>query len=116
MNAILPRRKLNYRDGLTGWRLSPAYDLNPVPADIKPRILSTAIDLDDSTASLELALSVASYFELSHSEAKQIAGEVGAVVKNWRRVAIKVGLSAAEIERMASAFEHEDLKLACKKG
>jgi serine/threonine-protein kinase HipA len=36
--------------------LSPAYDLNPVPTDIKPRILTTAIDLEDTTASLKLAL------------------------------------------------------------
>ena len=28
-----------------GWILSPAYDLNPVPTDLKPRILSTNIDL-----------------------------------------------------------------------
>ena len=26
--------------GQEGWRLSPAYDLNPVPTDIKPRILA----------------------------------------------------------------------------
>jgi serine/threonine-protein kinase HipA len=32
--------------GPAGWRLSPAYDLNPVPTDIKPRVLTTAIDLD----------------------------------------------------------------------
>ena len=30
--------------GPDGWRLAPAYDLNPVPVDIKPRILTTAID------------------------------------------------------------------------
>jgi len=34
--------------------LSPAYDLNPVPTDIKPRVLTTAIDLEDRTASLKL--------------------------------------------------------------
>jgi len=44
-----------------GWlRLSPAYDLNPVPTDIKARILSTAINEDDNTASLPLAMDVAS--------------------------------------------------------
>src|SRR5437879_10812943 len=48
--------------GQAGWRLSPAYDLNPVPIDIKPRILSTAIDLDNRAASLELAFEVAGYF------------------------------------------------------
>ena len=47
--------------GRDGWRLSPAYDLNPVPVDIKPRILTTAINEDDGTASLTLALDVAAY-------------------------------------------------------
>jgi len=51
-------------EGQAGWRLSPAYDLNPVPTDIKPRILSTAINEDDNTASLALAIEVAGYFEL----------------------------------------------------
>jgi len=98
--------------GLAGWRLSPAYDLNPVPADIKPRVLTTAIDLEDGTASLKLALHVASYFELSESEAHKIAAEVGQAVAQWRQVAKKLGLTLAEIDRMASAFEHEDLKNA----
>ena len=45
--------------GPDGWVLSPAYDMNPVPTDIAPRILSSAIDLDDQTASLDNALAVA---------------------------------------------------------
>jgi serine/threonine-protein kinase HipA len=98
--------------GPSGWRLSPAYDLNPVPIDIKPRVLTTAIDLDDGTASLKLALDVAGYFELGAREAAQIAAEVGKAVATWRKVAAKLGLRAAEIDRMASAFEHEDLKAA----
>ena len=98
--------------GPAGWRLSPAYDLNPVPTDIKPRILTTAIDLDDGTASLKLALHVASYFELGEDEAHKIAGQVGQAAAVWRREAKKLGLTPAEIDRMASAFEHEDLKAA----
>jgi serine/threonine-protein kinase HipA len=96
--------------GPTGWRLSPAYDLNPVPTDIKPRVLSTTIDLDNGTASLKLALQVASYFELGDGEAHRIAGQVGQAVATWRKQAAKLGLSLAEIDRMASAFEHEDLR------
>ncbi|CAN5658163.1 hypothetical protein BH10CYA1_BH10CYA1_56070 [soil metagenome] len=95
-----------------GWRLSPAYDLNPVPIDIKPRMLSTAIDLDDTTASLELALQVASYFELSEADAHQIAYEVGTAVTAWRSVAADLNLSARQIDRMASAFEHADIQKA----
>ncbi len=98
--------------GPAGWRLSPAYDLNPVPADVRPRVLTTAISLEDTTASLKLAFEVASYFELSSAEAHAIAREVGKAVGTWRKEAKKMGLSAAEIERMASAFEHEDLRAA----
>jgi serine/threonine-protein kinase HipA len=100
--------------GPAGWRLSPAYDLNPVPTDIKPRVLTTAIDLDDGTASLKLALQVASYFELSEDEAGKIAGQVGQAVAAWRREAKKLGLTPPEIDRMASAFEHEDQKSLLK--
>jgi serine/threonine-protein kinase HipA len=95
--------------GPTGWRLSPAYDLNPVPVDIKPRVLTTAIDLEDSTASLRLALAVAGYFELEKGDSHKIAREVGHAVAAWRRAAARIGLTPAEIERMASAFEHDDL-------
>jgi serine/threonine-protein kinase HipA len=95
-----------------GWRLSPAYDLNPVPTDIKPRVLTTAIDLEDGTASLKLAYDVASYFELTSGEARTIAREVGKAVASWRKEAAKQGLNEREIDRMASAFEHDDLKSA----
>jgi serine/threonine-protein kinase HipA len=98
--------------GPAGWRLAPAYDLNPVPVDIKPRILSTAIDLDDGTASLKLALSVADYFELGPDDARQIAAQVGKAVSTWRQEAAVLGLTKREIDRLASAFEHEDLKVA----
>ena len=33
-----------------GWALSPAYDLNPVPPDVAPRILRTASSEDDGAA------------------------------------------------------------------
>ncbi|RDH87702.1 MAG: type II toxin-antitoxin system HipA family toxin [endosymbiont of Escarpia spicata] len=96
--------------GPDGWRLAPAYDLNPVPTDIKPRVLTTAIDLDDGSASLDLAMSVVGYFELDENKAHAIAAEVGMAVRTWREEAAKLGLTRAEIDRMASAFEHEDLK------
>lgn len=101
--------------GQKGWRLSPAYDLNPMPVDIKPRVLSTAINEDDATASLPLAMEVAGYFELANKRAKEIAAEVGKAVSKWRIEAARLGLSKSEIERMASAFDHEDLKTALGK-
>lgn len=98
--------------GNSGWTLTPAFDLNPVPIDVKPRVLSTAIDIENSTASIELALSVAEYFDLKPSEAKGVAAEVGLVVAKWRDEAKKAGIPEAEIDRMSSAFDHQDLKKA----
>jgi serine/threonine-protein kinase HipA len=98
--------------GQEGWRLSPAYDLNPEPTDIKPRILSTAINEEDNTASLALALEVARYFELDDRKARKIAKQVGKVVSKWRDEAARYGLTKSEIDRMASAFEHADLEMA----
>ncbi len=97
-----------------GWELSPAYDMNPMPVDVKPRILSLAIDEADQTASLELALDTASEFGISPERAKAIAHEVGTAVTGWRHHAKRLGLSKKECERMASAFEHDDLKQACQ--
>ena len=97
-----------------GWRLSPAYDMNPVPTDLKPRVLSTAIDLDDATASLEIAFEVAEYFRVNKTQARQIAAEVGKAVGRWRTEARAFGVNAAECDRMSTAFEHADLKAATK--
>ena len=103
--------------GPDGWRLAPAYDLNPVPIDLKPRVLATAIDLDDGTAALGLALKVAGYFGLKAAEAREIARQVGHAVSAWRHHAERAGITAGQMERMATAFEHEDLQasLALKK-
>lgn len=74
--------------------------------------MTTAIDLDDSSASLDLALQVAEYFELNLRQARRMAAEVGRAVAGWRRKAKHIGLTAAQIDRMASAFEHDDLRSA----
>ncbi len=97
-------------EGPNGWRLSPAYDLNPTPVDIKPRVLTLAIDEESRTASFELALSVAAYFELDEPQARAIARDVGRIVSYWREEAGKLGLAERHIDRMASAFEHDDLR------
>ena len=95
-----------------GWVLSPIYDVNPTPLEIKPRILTTAIDLYDTTASIDLALSVINDFRLSKNDAKSIIKEVVHGVSQWKEVAKKFGLGKREINRMASAFEHEDFQKA----
>ena len=93
-----------------GWILSPVYDVNPTPAEIKARMLSTSIDFDDPTASIDLAWSVIDDFRIKRYRGIEIAKEVGLAVSEWRGVAAQFDLSKKQIDRMASAFEHEDLE------
>jgi serine/threonine-protein kinase HipA len=98
--------------GRNGWRLSPAYDLNPTPTDVRRRILTTNINLDEGTCDLNLVISVAEYFGLADAAAKRIIKEVATATSSWREVAATVDAPSAEVGRMASAFEHDDLERA----
>ncbi|MBP6985538.1 MAG: type II toxin-antitoxin system HipA family toxin [Alphaproteobacteria bacterium] len=91
-----------------GWRLSPAYDINPTPIEIAPHVLTTSIDFNDNTASLETAMRVAKEFRLKKEDALQIIREVTSSVKQWRQIASTFGLSKQECDRMSSAFVYEE--------
>lgn len=94
-------------DGMSGWRLSPLYDLEPTPAHKKARMLQTNIVRYNNAASLDLALEVIDTFGLKLAEAKKIANRVALSVKDWHNEASRCGISRHEIEMMRSAFEHE---------
>jgi len=98
--------------GKTGWSLSPAYDLNPVPTDLKARVLTTNIDLDEGTCSLDLLEAASEFFALTLAHARSVIKEVASVTATWRDAARVVDVRPAEIDRMASAFEHDDLRRA----
>jgi serine/threonine-protein kinase HipA len=86
-----------------GWKLSPAYDLNPTPYGKNMQSLN--ISETDNTSSIELALSVAEYFQISAKEAKNIINEVSSAVKNWKSVALNLNICAKEIGFMENAFK-----------
>jgi serine/threonine-protein kinase HipA len=98
--------------GRGGWTLSPVYDVNPTPIDVRQRILTTNISLDEGTCDLDLVVSVAEYFGLASVAAKTIIKSVAIATSTWREVAAAVEASPGEIHRMESAFEHGDLNKA----
>jgi hypothetical protein len=59
-----------------------------------------------------LCESAAGYFALSLADARSILGQVAGATRRWREVARDVGAASAEMDRMASAFEHEELRQA----
>lgn len=98
--------------GARGWRLAPAFDMNPCPHDVGGGLHVLAINEEDHTGSLAIALSVANYFGLSPKEANAIAGEVGLAVASWRKTALAHKIPKPEIERLSSAFARSDLNQA----
>ena len=66
--------------------------------------------MDDGTATMDRAYSVAAHFRLHPAEARKIAGEVARPVKQWRKAAERMGLRKNETDRMASAFESPSIQ------
>jgi serine/threonine-protein kinase HipA len=96
-----------YDSAQRGWRLSPAYDINPVPPDITAPFLSMFINERDNAASFDLIVSTGEYYGLTATDLKQVVKETVAGVAGWRTDAAKTGISRSEIDRMTGAFENE---------
>lgn len=90
-------------DGDGKWRLSPAYDLNPVPLAEKVRELTTWISEEGPEASLELAHRAAPFFGLKNEDANRIVDEVSAGLAGWRGLARQLGMSAEDVAAYATA-------------
>jgi serine/threonine-protein kinase HipA len=88
-----------------GWRLSEAYDMNPVPVADGLKLNITEAD---NALDLDLAREVAEYFRLRLSEADTIIEDFRGTVSQWRTIANGLKLSAREQDRMASAFQLVD--------
>jgi serine/threonine-protein kinase HipA len=84
-----------------GWRLSPAFDLSPVPTKPEHAI---ALDEGDHTPDLDVVRRTAGYYRIKPSRAEAIIREVREAAGSWRRVAAGVGIHRDETEMMAAAF------------
>ncbi len=89
----------------TGWRLSPAYDMNPVETG---NGLTLNISETDNAQDLDLAREVSKHFYLKLDHAEKIIQEVVHAVKQWRQEAGAAKISLPEQDRMESAFRVAD--------
>jgi serine/threonine-protein kinase HipA len=86
----------------TGFRLSPLFDVNPIPFGDS---LSLNISEYDNSIDLSLAMQVAGYFGLAKDEAiKNSAAICETVKKHWAGIAKSYGLSRGALEYMRPAF------------
>jgi serine/threonine-protein kinase HipA len=84
-----------------GWRLSPAYDMNP---NEMGNGLTLNISENSNELDLTLALDTAQLYQLKSDQAESILKEMIDEISNWRAVAKKFGISNSEIEQTKRAF------------
>jgi serine/threonine-protein kinase HipA len=84
-----------------GWRLSPAYDMNP---NEMGNGLTLNISENSNAQEISLAIESASLYQLKKENAEAILHEMQHQISNWRTVAKKFGISNSEIDQTKRAF------------
>jgi serine/threonine-protein kinase HipA len=84
-----------------GWRLSPAYDMNP---NEMGNGLTLNISENSNELDISLALETAHLYQLKREHADRILKEMHREISNWRVVAKKFGIRNGEIEQLKPAF------------
>ena len=85
----------------SGWRLAPAYDMNPVATG---EGLTLNVSDSDNAQDLGLAREVAKNFRMKPGRAEEILSQVVGAVRHWPEVAKAMDLGRAEQGRMERAF------------
>ena len=86
----------------SGWRLSPAFDMNPNPAR---REHALTLDGISALPDLDTAIETAELYRIDSAQARHLVAEVRDAVSTWREEAAEWNLSRPEIQRMETVFQ-----------
>lgn len=86
----------------TGWRLSPAFDMNPNP-NRQDHVLT--LDGERATPNLDVVRASADYYRLDARSADRIIHEIQDVLTGWESAARSLNLPRAEIARMRTVIQ-----------
>ena len=86
----------------SGWRLSPAFDLNPIPDKHEHEL---TFDGRSALPDLGTIVGTAALYRLSSDRADELVAEVRAAVATWREVAREAGIGRDEVDLMAPAYQ-----------
>lgn len=86
-----------------GWRLSPAYDINP---SVDKDGLAMNIDTNNNALDFDLASSVGEYFQLTNRQMDEIIYKVKTVAGKWKTLADEIGIPRPEQQIMEPAFRY----------
>lgn len=88
-----------------GWKLSPAFDMNPNP---EGQGLTLNIDQSNNALDLDLVLEVAEYYQIQGSEARDTLQFFKSKIAHWHSLAKVMKLKNSDIEYMDLAFERHN--------
>jgi serine/threonine-protein kinase HipA len=86
----------------SGWRLSPAFDLNP---NTEKPMHALAIDSKNANPDVVIALEQAELYRLTREEAGTMLDEVRNAIIDWRGEAKKLKLPSVEVQRMEAVIQ-----------
>jgi serine/threonine-protein kinase HipA len=89
----------------TGWRLAPAFDMNP-NTDRADHVLN--IDESDNRPSLATVIETSEWYVESKDRGLAIVREVLHETRRWRQAAHALNVTRADIELTATAFAESD--------
>lgn len=95
-----------------GWRLSPAFDINP---EHRPggRMQTAISEIHGNVPSIEAALDASAYFDVPRDAAEEMTGEMARhIAGNWRRIGGQLGMDARDLAAVSSAIETDELRAA----
>lgn len=90
-----------------GWQLAPLFDVNPSPRRgiVESRAISAADD--PHRRDIRNLAAIADDYGFALDEGKRIIRAVAVEVAKWPELAAQHGLSNADVEQMAPAFDEE---------
>lgn len=84
-----------------GWTLSPAYDLNPTLNDYQALLINSTTNHAD----LNILLDSSEEYMIGKEDAKRIIDDVKTGVKQWKSIAIRLGIAKREIDMFEQVFQ-----------
>jgi serine/threonine-protein kinase HipA len=85
----------------SGWRLSPAFDIN---ANEFGNGLTLNIDESSNDQDVDIVLDTAGYYHLTDNRALEILHEMKRELSSWKQIARNIGIPAGEIAQIQRAF------------
>jgi serine/threonine-protein kinase HipA len=85
-----------------GWRLAPAYDMNP---STRKEVHALALDDSSTTPDIDTVMATAAFYRVTAGQAKDDLARLHRVLAKWENKAKQLGLSAVERAELESCIQ-----------